>query len=86
MPCLAEGLALGELSLDKVEPLAEVASAESDAALREASFHWSVRQARQLAAWHLAQREEEERAAAHVTALEAASASKDGERWRLAPK
>ena len=51
LPCLAAGLALGELSLDKVEPLAEVASAESDAALREASTHWSVRQARELAAW-----------------------------------
>ena len=46
LPCLAEGLASGELSLDLVEPLAEVASAETDAALREASAHWSVRQAR----------------------------------------
>ena len=48
LPCLAEGLASGELSLDLVEPLAEVASAETDAALREASAHWSVRQAREL--------------------------------------
>ena len=64
LPCLAEGLALGELSLDKVEPLAEVASAESDAALREASSHWSVRQARELATWHRAQREAQEQAAA----------------------
>ena len=57
LPCLAEGLASGQLSLDLVEPLAEVASAETDAALRAASAHWSVRQARQLVAWHRAQRE-----------------------------
>jgi hypothetical protein len=63
LPCLAEGLALGELSLDKVEPLAEVASAESDAALREASSHWSVRQARELATWHRAHREAREQVA-----------------------
>ncbi len=60
LPCLAEGLSRGELSLDLVEPLAEVASAETDASLREASAHWSVRQARELAAWHRAQREAEE--------------------------
>ena len=52
LPCLAEGLASGALSLDLVEPLAEVASPSSDAALREASAHWSVRQARELVAWH----------------------------------
>jgi Domain of unknown function (DUF222)/HNH endonuclease len=57
LPCLAEGLASGQLSLDLVEPLAEVASADTDAALREASAHWSVRQARELVAWHRAQRE-----------------------------
>ena len=62
LPCLAQGLASGELSLDLVEPLAEVASAETDAALREASSQWSVRQARELAAWHRAQREEAEAA------------------------
>ena len=65
LPCLAEGLASGQLSLDLVEPLAEVASADTDAALRQASAHWSVRQARELVAWHRAQREataEEERA------------------------
>ena len=45
LPCLAEGLASGELSLDLVEPLAEVASPSSDAAIREASAHWNVRQA-----------------------------------------
>ena len=54
LPCLAEGLASGALSLDVVEPLAEVASPSSDAALREASAHWSVRQARELVAWHRA--------------------------------
>jgi hypothetical protein len=57
LPCLAEGLASGQLSLDLVEPLAEVASPSSDAALREAAAHWSVRQARELAAWHRAQTE-----------------------------
>ena len=56
LPCLAEGLASGELSLDLVEPLAEVASPSSDAAIREASAHWNVRQARELAAWHKARR------------------------------
>jgi Domain of unknown function (DUF222)/HNH endonuclease len=57
LPCLAEGLASGALSLDLVEPLAEVASPSSDAALREASAHLSVRQARELVAWHRAQME-----------------------------
>ena len=57
LPCLAEGLASGALSLDLVEPLAEVASPSSDAALREASTAWSVRQARELAAWHRAREE-----------------------------
>ncbi len=64
LPCLAEGLSRGELSLDLVEPLAEVASAETDASLREASAHWSVRQARELAAWHRAQKEAAELSAA----------------------
>lgn len=59
LPCLAEGLASGALSLDLVQPLAEVASPSSDAALREASAHWSVRQARELVAWHRAQAESE---------------------------
>lgn len=62
LPCLAEGLATGELSLDLVEPLAEVASPETDATLREASSHWTVRQARDLAAWHRAQQEAEREA------------------------
>jgi hypothetical protein len=54
LPCLAEGLASGELSLDLVDPLAQVASAATDGVLREASAHWSVRQARELAEWHRA--------------------------------
>lgn len=66
LPCLADGLARGELSLDLVEPLAEVASAETDASLRDASAHWSVRQARELAAWHRAQKEAEALAAQHI--------------------
>lgn len=57
LPRLAEGLASGELSLDLVEPLAEVATPTTDRALREASAHWSVRQARELAMWHKAQEE-----------------------------
>src|ERR1700722_8283189 len=66
LPCLAEGLASGELSLDLVEPLAEVASPSNDAALREASTHLSVRQARELVAWHRAQAEAEAAAQARV--------------------
>ena len=58
LPRLAEGLASGELSLDLVEPLAEVATPATDEALREASAHWSVRQARELAMRHKAQDEE----------------------------
>ncbi|HEY6427492.1 MAG TPA: hypothetical protein VIX84_09685, partial [Acidimicrobiales bacterium] len=71
LPCLAEGLASGELSLDLVEPLAEVATPATDAALREASAHWSVRQARELATWYRAQEEE---AAVAATAVAAAVA------------
>ena len=73
LPCLAEGLASGELSLDLVEPLAEVASPSSDAALREASPHWSVSQARDLAAWHRAQKEAEAEAEAAAAAAAAAA-------------
>ncbi len=60
LPRLAEGLASGELSLDLVEPLAEVATPATDEALRQASSHWSVRQARELAMWHKAQEEEKQ--------------------------
>ncbi len=70
LPCLASALASGELSLDLVEPLAEVATPSTDAALREASADWSVRQARQLVAWHRAEAEEEEAAVAGVGAGE----------------
>jgi hypothetical protein len=77
LPCLAEGLASGELSLDLVEPLAEVASPSSDAALREASTSWSVRQARELAAWHRAREEEAEEAKAAARADTADAAGAD---------
>jgi len=75
LPCLAEGLASGALSLDLVEPLAEVASPSDDAALREASTHWSVRQARELATWHRAREEAaaEAKAAARAGAKAAAA-------------
>ncbi len=75
LPCLAEGLASGELSLDLVEPLAEVASPSSDAALREASTCWSVRQARELAAWHRAREEAAEEAKAAAARADAAAAA-----------
>jgi HNH endonuclease len=78
LPCLAEGLASGALSLDLVEPLAEVASPENDAALREASTHWSVQQARSLATWHKARTEAaEEAAAAAAAATATATAESD---------
>jgi hypothetical protein len=73
LPCLAEGLASGALSLDLVEPLAEVASPSSDAALREASTHWSVRQARELVAWHRAREEAQAEARAAAAAARAAA-------------
>ncbi len=76
LPCLAEGLASGQLSLDLIEPLAEVASADTDAALREASAHWTVRQARELVAWHRAQRE----AAAMEEGADGAKVTCDAER------
>jgi hypothetical protein len=81
LPCLAEGLASGELSLDLVEPLAEVASPSNDAALREASAHWSVRQARELVAWHRAQAEARAEAAtaAETEASGDSSVGGDGE-------
>jgi hypothetical protein len=64
--------------LDLVEHLAEVASPSSDAALREASTHWSVRQARELAAWHRARDEAEAEAKA------AAQAEVQGDETELA--
>ena len=79
LPCLAEGLASGALSLDLVEPLAEVASPSSDAALREASTNWSVRQARELAAWQRAREEAavEAKAAARAGAADLDAAEAD---------
>ena len=58
LPCLASALASGQLSLDLVEPLTEVATASTDAALCQASADWSVRQARELVAWHRAREEQ----------------------------
>jgi hypothetical protein len=57
LPCLSEGLASGDLSLDLVSVLAEVATSETDAELRQEATHWTVRQAREIAAWRKAQRE-----------------------------
>jgi hypothetical protein len=52
LPHLAGALADGTLSLDAVAPLADVATPETDAALADASLHWSVKQVRELAASH----------------------------------
>ena len=57
LPSLSEALASGELSLDVVGPLAEVATAENEAELRSASAHWSARQVRELVEWHKATEE-----------------------------
>lgn len=58
LPGLAEGLASGQLPLDLVAPLAEVATPDSDAKLATAAEHWSVKQARELVMWHKARLEE----------------------------
>ena len=52
LPHLAAALADGTLSLDAVGPLADVATPETDSQLAAASMHWSVKQARELAASH----------------------------------
>ena len=57
LPALSDALANGELSLDFVGPLTEVASAENEAELRAASAHWSARQVRELVEWHKASEE-----------------------------
>ena len=57
LPALSESLASGEMSLDKVAPLAEVASPETEAEIRSAAAHWTVKQARDLAEWHKATEE-----------------------------
>jgi hypothetical protein len=85
LPCLAEGLASGTLSLDLVDPLAVVASPESDAALREASTHWSVQQARQLATWHKARAEAEAEAEAAAAVESVSSSEEEGAEGRDGP-
>ena len=57
LPSLSEALATGELSLDIVGPLTEVASADNEVELRAASAHWSARQVRELVEWHKANEE-----------------------------
>jgi hypothetical protein len=57
LPALSESLASGEMSLDKVAPLAEVASPDTEAEIRSAAAHWTVKQARDLAEWHKATEE-----------------------------
>jgi hypothetical protein len=57
LPALSESLASGEMSLDKVAPLAEVASPETEAEIRTAAAHWTVKQARDLVEWHKATEE-----------------------------
>jgi len=52
LPHLAGALADGTLSLDAVAPLADIATPETDSELAAASVHWSVKQARELAASH----------------------------------
>jgi hypothetical protein len=49
LPRLADALSAGRLTLDVLAPLAAVATAETDAELAEASVHWTVRQAKELA-------------------------------------
>jgi HNH endonuclease len=49
LPRLSDALSEGRLTLDVLAPLATVATAETDAELAEASVHWSVRQAKELA-------------------------------------
>jgi hypothetical protein len=49
LPRLSDALAAGRLTLDVFAPLAAVATGDTDAELAEASVHWTVRQARELA-------------------------------------
>jgi len=49
LPRLSDALAAGRLTLDVFAPLAAVATSDTDAELAEASIHWTVRQARELA-------------------------------------
>jgi hypothetical protein len=52
LPHLADALADGTISLDAVAPLSDIATPETDSELATASVHWSVKQARELAASH----------------------------------
>jgi hypothetical protein len=49
LPRLSDALSAGRLTLDMLAPLAAVATAETDGELAEASAHWTVRQAKELA-------------------------------------
>ena len=49
LPQLSDALSAGRLTLDVLAPLAAVATSETDAELAEASRHWTVRQAKELA-------------------------------------
>jgi hypothetical protein len=49
LPRLSDALAAGRLTLDVLAPLAKVATGDTDAELAQASLHWTVRQARELA-------------------------------------
>ena len=49
LPCLSDALSAGRLTLEVLAPLAAVATRETDAALAEASAHWTVPQPKELA-------------------------------------
>jgi hypothetical protein len=49
LPRLSDALSAGRLTLDVLAPLAAVATPETDGEIAEASEHWTVRQARELA-------------------------------------
>ena len=49
LPQLSDALSAGRLTLDVLAPLAAVATPETDGELAEASAHWTVRQAKELA-------------------------------------
>lgn len=49
LPRLSDALSAGRLTLDVLAPLAAVATPETDGDLADASAHWTVRQAKELA-------------------------------------
>ncbi len=49
LPHLSDALSAGRLTLDVLAPLVAVATPETDGDLADASVHWTVRQARELA-------------------------------------